>query len=146
MKREIRLSDIDNDIELLLFDEKGRKCRRVVEAENGSQFISHVLNHLQLNTVARMKNYEPGRISKEAEEIYRRICDDEELGHSTYVMLLSMRRYEYLLKRCFPVKDVFDIEEIHRLVESVNGCIFEPNHMMLMLSNLEDYLDYVSQG
>ena len=145
VKREVRLSAVSNDIEILFFDEKGGECRRVVEVENGSHLISHVLNHLRLNKVTHMKDYKPGRISKEAEEICSRVCSGNELEHSEDVMLLSMRRYDYLLKRCFPIKDVFEIEEIHRLAESFNGCIFEPNHIVLIAGNLEDYFDSTSQ-
>lgn len=145
-EKEVRMRRIEGSIEISLVDEKGGVARVVVGRDEGSRIISHILNHLDLNRVPYIREDRPNIIGDDARRLFNKTPQDlKEFSRLLDSALVSLRRYGFLLKRCFPIKDVFEIQELWRLAESVNGCIFEPGQMMLVADNLEEYLEYDSE-
>lgn len=140
-QKTITITTLGGGIYLQMNDDDRESRNVIFSPAQPSQLISSITNYFGLN---KQPYIEFTEVSISIEEVrwllQNTSCKTAEDESRRMTIIDSLHRYDYLLKRRFPIVDKFDKDEIQVLSDVISTTRFEPGEMMLLISEVEDYL------
>lgn len=142
-QKTITITTLGGGIYLQMNDDDRESRNVIFSPAQPSQLISSITNYFGLN---KQPYIEFTEVSISIEEVrwllQNTSCKTAEDESRRMTIIDSLHRYDYLLKRRFPIVDKFDKDEIQVLSDVISTTRFEPGEMMLLISEVEDYLKF----